>query len=146
MDRVLDELHRALDAWVPGARAGVIGSTALGLPLEPTDDLDVVVTVPNDARGTDAVAGFPSSLADALTRLGWGRVVAVAAAALAWAVLIYLCIDFGFWNRVIDILPGEDQIWRAGAEVFLDALLASGTTSATGKSRVASSSGEKESG
>lgn len=80
MDRVLDELHRALDAWVPGARASVIGSTALGLPLEPTDDVDVVVAVPNDARGTDAVVGFPASLADALERRGWDRVVAVAAA------------------------------------------------------------------
>src|SRR5690606_37894030 len=37
--------------------------------------------------------------------------------------LIYLGIDFGFWNRVIDVLPGEDQIWRAGAEVFLAASL-----------------------
>ena len=26
-----------------------------------------------------------------------------ATAALAWAVLIYLCIDFGFWNRIISI-------------------------------------------
>ena len=48
-----------------------------------------------------------------------GTAMFPATAALAWAVLIYLCIDFGFWNRVIDVLPGEDQIWRAGAEVFL---------------------------
>jgi diguanylate cyclase (GGDEF)-like protein/PAS domain S-box-containing protein len=52
-----------------------------------------------------------------------GTAMFPATAALAWAVLIYLCIDFGFWNRVIDILPGEDQIWRAGAEVFLAASL-----------------------
>jgi diguanylate cyclase (GGDEF)-like protein/PAS domain S-box-containing protein len=38
-------------------------------------------------------------------------------------VLIYLCIDFGFWNKVIDIQPGADQMWRAGAEVFLAASL-----------------------
>ena len=52
-----------------------------------------------------------------------GTAMFPATAALAWAVLIYLCIDFGFWNRVIDILPGEDQMWRAGAEVFLAASL-----------------------
>lgn len=52
-----------------------------------------------------------------------GTAMFPATAALAWAVLIYICIDFGFWNRMIDVLPGEDQIWRAGAEVFLAASL-----------------------
>ena len=52
-----------------------------------------------------------------------GTAMFPATAALAWAVLIYLCIDFGFWNRVINIAPGADQIWRAGAEVFLAASL-----------------------
>ncbi|MEX0853050.1 MAG: EAL domain-containing protein [Bauldia sp.] len=52
-----------------------------------------------------------------------GTAMFPATAALAWAVLIYLCIDFGFWNRVIDITPGADKIWRAGAEVFLAATL-----------------------
>jgi diguanylate cyclase (GGDEF)-like protein/PAS domain S-box-containing protein len=52
-----------------------------------------------------------------------GTAMFPATAALAWAVLIYLCIDFGFWNRVIDIEPGGDQMWRAGAEVFLSASL-----------------------
>lgn len=52
-----------------------------------------------------------------------GTAMFPATAALAWAVLIYLCIDFGFWNKVIAIEPGEDQIWRAGAEVFLAASL-----------------------
>ena len=47
-----------------------------------------------------------------------GTAMFPATAALAWAVLIYLCIDFGFWNKVFDIRPGADQIWRAGAEVF----------------------------
>ena len=31
-----------------------------------------------------------------------GTAMFPATAALAWAVLVYLCIDFGFWNRVID--------------------------------------------
>ena len=36
-----------------------------------------------------------------------GTAMFPATAALAWSVLIYLCIDFGFWNRVIDVSPGE---------------------------------------
>ena len=52
-----------------------------------------------------------------------GTAMFPATAALAWSVLIYLCIDFGFWNKVINIAPGDDQIWRAGAEVFLAASL-----------------------
>jgi diguanylate cyclase (GGDEF)-like protein/PAS domain S-box-containing protein len=42
-----------------------------------------------------------------------------ATAALAWAVLAYICIDFGFLSKVIEISPGSEQIWRAGAEVAL---------------------------
>jgi len=52
-----------------------------------------------------------------------GTAMFPATAALAWAVLIYACIDFGFWNRVINVAPGADQMWRAGAEVFLAAAL-----------------------
>jgi diguanylate cyclase (GGDEF)-like protein/PAS domain S-box-containing protein len=52
-----------------------------------------------------------------------GTAMFPATAALAWSVLIYLCIDFGFWNKVIAIQPGADQMWRAGAEVFLAASL-----------------------
>jgi diguanylate cyclase (GGDEF)-like protein/PAS domain S-box-containing protein len=44
-----------------------------------------------------------------------------ATAALAWAVLAYVSIDFGFLNRVIEISPGNEQMWRAGAEVSLAA-------------------------
>jgi diguanylate cyclase (GGDEF)-like protein/PAS domain S-box-containing protein len=42
-----------------------------------------------------------------------------ATAALAWAVLAYISIDFGFLARVVDISPGNEQIWRAGTEVGL---------------------------
>ncbi|MCC6204750.1 MAG: diguanylate cyclase, partial [Hyphomicrobiales bacterium] len=42
-----------------------------------------------------------------------------ATAALAWAVLAYICVDFGFLNKVIEISPGNEQIWRAGTEVAL---------------------------
>ena len=44
-----------------------------------------------------------------------------ATAALAWAVLAYICIDFGFLNKVVEISPGSEQIWRAGTEISLAA-------------------------
>lgn len=46
-----------------------------------------------------------------------------ATAALAWAVLTYVSVDFGFLNRLIEIAPGNEQIWRAGTEVALAATL-----------------------
>ncbi|MRN46355.1 sensor domain-containing phosphodiesterase [Brucella sp. 6810] len=46
-----------------------------------------------------------------------------ATAALAWAVLAYICVDFGFWNKLMQITPGNEQIWRAGTEVALAASL-----------------------
>ena len=46
-----------------------------------------------------------------------------ATAALAWAVLAYICVDFGFWNKLMAITPGNEQIWRAGTEVALAASL-----------------------
>ncbi|MGD9740670.1 MAG: 7TM diverse intracellular signaling domain-containing protein, partial [Bauldia sp.] len=52
-----------------------------------------------------------------------GTALFPAAAGLAWAVLAYLCVEFGFWNRVTQIQPGDDQIWRAVAEVLLSAAL-----------------------
>ncbi|MER9550580.1 EAL domain-containing protein [Mesorhizobium sp. M0322] len=42
-----------------------------------------------------------------------------ATAALAWAVLAYICVDFGFLNKIIEISPGNEQMWRAGTEVAL---------------------------
>ncbi|TRL39398.1 EAL domain-containing protein [Rhizobium straminoryzae] len=42
-----------------------------------------------------------------------------AAAALAWAVLAYICVDFGFLEKLIAISSSDERIWRAGAEVAL---------------------------
>ncbi|MBO3759170.1 EAL domain-containing protein [Ciceribacter sp. L1K22] len=42
-----------------------------------------------------------------------------AAAALAWAVLAYICVDFGFIEKLITITASDQRIWRAGAEVAL---------------------------
>jgi len=52
-----------------------------------------------------------------------GTAMFPATAILSWAVLLYVCVDFGFWNRLVDISPGEDQFWRAGTEVFIAAAL-----------------------
>jgi diguanylate cyclase (GGDEF)-like protein/PAS domain S-box-containing protein len=54
-----------------------------------------------------------------------GAVIFPAAAALAWAVLAYVCIDFGFWTKLFGTAGGvgSDQVWRAGAEAVLAATL-----------------------
>ncbi|WP_244635511.1 EAL domain-containing protein [Chthonobacter albigriseus] len=48
-----------------------------------------------------------------------GSMMFPATAALAWAVLAYLCIDFGFWNKLFDLQAGADQLYRAGSEVMI---------------------------
>ncbi len=52
-----------------------------------------------------------------------GAVIFPAAAALAWAVLAYVCIDFGFWDKIFGSDPATDRIWRAGSETVLSATL-----------------------
>lgn len=52
-----------------------------------------------------------------------GAVIFPAAAALAWAVLAYACIDFGFFQRIFPIGEVTEQIYRAGAEAVLAAAL-----------------------
>ena len=52
-----------------------------------------------------------------------GAVIFPAAAALAWAVLAYVCIDFGFWNKLFGTAGASDRVWRAGAETTLSATL-----------------------
>jgi diguanylate cyclase (GGDEF)-like protein/PAS domain S-box-containing protein len=46
-----------------------------------------------------------------------------AAAALGWAVLVYIGIDFGFWGKVFDMSAGAERIWRASGEAILAATL-----------------------
>ncbi len=46
-----------------------------------------------------------------------------ATAALAWAVLAFICVDFGFLTKIIEITPGNEQMWRAASEVALAATL-----------------------
>ncbi|MFZ1772655.1 MAG: EAL domain-containing protein [Rhizobiaceae bacterium] len=42
-----------------------------------------------------------------------------ATAALAWAVLAYISVDFGFLDMVLGISPAAEQWWRAGSEIAL---------------------------
>jgi diguanylate cyclase (GGDEF)-like protein/PAS domain S-box-containing protein len=52
-----------------------------------------------------------------------GSIMFPAAAALGWAVLIYIGIDFGFWGKVFDMSAGVERIWRACGEAILSATL-----------------------
>jgi diguanylate cyclase (GGDEF)-like protein/PAS domain S-box-containing protein len=53
-----------------------------------------------------------------------GSVMFPAAAALGWAVLVYIGIDFGFWGKVFALSPETERIWRASGEAILAATLA----------------------
>ena len=52
-----------------------------------------------------------------------GSIMFPAAAALGWAVLIYIGIDFGFWGKVFDMSAGAERVWRACGEAILSATL-----------------------
>ncbi len=52
-----------------------------------------------------------------------GSVMFPAAAALGWAVLIYIGNDFGFWTKVFDMSATTERIWRASGEAILTATL-----------------------
>jgi diguanylate cyclase (GGDEF)-like protein/PAS domain S-box-containing protein len=52
-----------------------------------------------------------------------GSIMFPAAAALGWAVLVYIGIDFEFWAKVFALSPTSEQIWRASGEAILAATL-----------------------
>ncbi len=52
-----------------------------------------------------------------------GAAIFPAAAALAWAVLGYVCIDFGFWHKLFTIGGETDRVSRSVAEAVLAATL-----------------------
>ncbi len=52
-----------------------------------------------------------------------GSIMFPAAAGLAWAVLVYIGIDFGFWGKVLDMSSGAERVWRASGEAILAATL-----------------------
>ncbi len=48
-----------------------------------------------------------------------GSAIFPATASIAWGVLAYICVDFGFLNRVIGTQASNEPFWRASTEVFL---------------------------
>ena len=52
-----------------------------------------------------------------------GAVIFPAAAALAWTVLAYVCIDFGFWSKIFGTQGQSDRVLRACVETTLSATL-----------------------
>lgn len=46
-----------------------------------------------------------------------------AASLFTWAVLAYLCVDFGFWHKLFNIRPEENAQYRAAAEAASAAFL-----------------------
>jgi diguanylate cyclase (GGDEF)-like protein len=67
------------------------------------------------------VLGIAGLLAVFLTNLFVikGTSMLPATAALAWAVLAYVCVDFGFLEQLFGDNTLDERIWRAGAEVAL---------------------------
>ncbi len=52
-----------------------------------------------------------------------GALVFPAAAALAWAVFAYVCIDFGFWRKIFGFADEAERVWRASVEATIGATL-----------------------
>jgi diguanylate cyclase (GGDEF)-like protein/PAS domain S-box-containing protein len=52
-----------------------------------------------------------------------GSIMFPAAAALSWAVLVYIGIDFGFWGKVFELSVAAERVWRAAGEAILAATL-----------------------
>ena len=40
---------------------------------------------------------------------------------LAWAVLAYIVVDFGFLSKLVQTTPTDERLWRAGTEITLAA-------------------------
>ena len=86
--------------WEPGAYKDTVNSYTLyhGIVIGIAGLLALFLTILFVVKGTSL---FPAT------------------AALAWAVLAYVCIDFGFLSKIIAVSSGSEQIWRAGSEVAL---------------------------
>jgi diguanylate cyclase (GGDEF)-like protein/PAS domain S-box-containing protein len=53
-----------------------------------------------------------------------GTLMFPVAAGVGWAVLAYLCVDFGFWERVFRVEDADNRVVRAAAEVMITGSLA----------------------
>jgi len=49
------------------------------------------------------------------------RAVFPATALVAWSVVAYLCVDFGFWHKLFQLSADQNAIYRAAAEAALAA-------------------------
>jgi diguanylate cyclase (GGDEF)-like protein len=49
------------------------------------------------------------------------RAIFPATALVAWAALVYFCVDFGFWNKLLPVGPDRTALYRAAAEAGLAA-------------------------
>lgn len=47
------------------------------------------------------------------------RAIFPATALVAWAALVYFCVDFGFWNKLFPVGPDRTALYRAAAEAGL---------------------------
>ncbi|HMQ58142.1 MAG TPA: PAS domain-containing protein, partial [Rhizobiaceae bacterium] len=91
--------------WEPDAYKDTVNSYTLyrGIVLGISGLLALFLTILFVVRGT---AMFPAT------------------AALAWAVLAYISIDFGYLSKLIELAPGSEQTWRAVTESALAAAFA----------------------
>ena len=51
------------------------------------------------------------------------RLIFPVTAMVAWSVLAYLCIDFGFWHKLFQLSPEDNALYRAAAEAAIIASL-----------------------
>lgn len=86
--------------WEPNAYKDTVNSYTLyrGILLGISGLLALLLTILFVVKGTSL---FPAT------------------AAFAWAVLGYICVDFSFLNKLFNIVPNSEPVWRAGTEVAL---------------------------
>ena len=52
------------------------------------------------------------------------KVIFPSAALVAWCVLAYLCVDFGFWHKLLQLQAEDNAVYRAATEAAMAASLA----------------------
>ncbi|MCB1510682.1 MAG: EAL domain-containing protein, partial [Hyphomicrobiaceae bacterium] len=52
------------------------------------------------------------------------RAIFPSAALVAWCVLAYLCVDFGFWHKLLQLKAEDNAVYRAATEAAIAASLA----------------------
>lgn len=72
-----------------------------------------------------ALLGLTGLLAIFLTAIFAANHKAIfpAAALVAWCVLVYLCVDFGFFHKLFNLRPEDNAVYRAAGEASIAASL-----------------------